>query len=289
MSDAHSEDLIAALDAAINGHVAWSLSWFRAALNGGGFPPEDLDDSPHMQDAFGQWLSGNSASPLLDQPAFESLRQLHREARETGRDLARRIESGQDVGAYEFETFADKVQQFHGAARRLEKAFGAAASELDTLTGLHNRFAMRRELIRERQRSIRSGNPSIIALADVDHFKSVNDTHGHAIGDRVLQKTAELLTANVRPFDHLFRYGGEEFLICLPSADHKQALSILNRIRTALESTEIDNGDGKTLKVTASFGAAEMNAEEELDATIEKADKALYAAKQGGRNRVVMG
>ncbi|MEQ9328429.1 MAG: diguanylate cyclase [Rhodospirillales bacterium] len=283
-----SEEMLAALDSAIGDHVDWATAWFCAALAGGGFSNADLDDDPNSADLFHQWLGRNSGSPLLEQPAFQALRSLHRETRQTGRGLARRIEAGNDVGSYEIEAFADLVKQFHAAARRLEKAFGVAASELDPLTGLHNRFAMRRELLRERERSLRNGKPCTIAIADLDHFKSINDQFGHAAGDKALQAAAEILSRNVRPFDHVFRYGGEEFLICLPDAGPNRSSAILDRIRQVLGATPIEIGLGEPLRITASFGAAMIAELTPLDATIEAADEALYQAKQDGRNRIVI-
>jgi diguanylate cyclase (GGDEF)-like protein len=287
MSD-DSEEMLEALDRAIGDHVDWSMTWFCAALAGSGFPTDDLGDTPHIADTFGQWLDRHSGSPLLDQPAFQALRDLHRTTRETGRDLARRIEAGNDVGSYEIEAFADLVRQFHNAARRLEKAFGVAASELDPLTGLNNRFAMRRELLRERERSLRSGKPCTIAIVDLDHFKAINDTHGHAAGDMALQAAAEILSRNVRPFDHVFRYGGEEFLLCLPDAGRKRSAAVLDRIRQVLGATPIDIGAAGPLRLTASFGAAMIDELTPLESTIELADAALYRAKQDGRNLVVI-
>lgn len=288
MSPDSSEEMLAALDSAIGEHVDWAAAWFCAALAGGGFAHADLDEDPHSADMFSQWLDRNSGSPLLEQPAFQVLRSLHRKTRETGRSLARRIEAGNDVGSYEIEAFADLVKQFHASARRLEKAFGVAASELDPLTGLHNRFAMRRELLRERERSLRNGKPCTIAIADLDHFKSINDRFGHAAGDKALQAAAEILSRNVRPFDHVFRYGGEEFLICLPDAGPNRSSAILDRIRQVLGATPIDIGTVEPLRITASFGAAMISELTPLDATIEAADAALYQAKQDGRNRIVI-
>ncbi|MRG73704.1 diguanylate cyclase [Alphaproteobacteria bacterium HT1-32] len=286
MTNDYAGDLLDALDTAINEHMAWTLDWFRAALAGSGFDSSDLSDSAEETDSFSRWISHNSSSPLLDQPAFHALVQLHQDARTAGRDLARRIEAGQEVGAYELAAFSDQLQQFHVSARRLEKAFGAAASELDTLTGLYNRTAMRRELERERERSLRTGLPCTIALADLDHFKAINDDHGHAAGDRVLQMAAEIFSQNVRPFDHVFRYGGEEFLICLPNADLEQADIVLERVRTALAAILVDIGEADPISVTASFGAAPTCSDIDLNETIELADKALYQAKETGRNRV---
>ena len=97
---------------------------------------------------------------------------------------------------------------------------------------------------------------------------------------------AEVFSQNVRPFDHVFRYGGEEFLICLPNADLVQADIVLERVRTALAEISVDIGEADPISVTASFGAAPTSPDIDLNETIELADKALYQAKETGRNRV---
>lgn len=116
--------------------------------------------------------------------------------------------------------------------------------ELDPLTGLHNRHAMERELERERERFLRTKHPCCIALGDLDHFKQVNDSYGHGVGDRVLEASADCFLRHLRPYDSLYRYGGEEFLFCLPDADLKSARKIIERLRLELESrpVEIDRG-----------------------------------------------
>jgi len=181
-----------------------------------------------------------------------------------------------------------KLTGFIGQARRLQSAFRHAISDLDPLTGVRNRQAMLVEVGRERERALRTRLPCAIALGDLDYFKKINDTYGHGAGDTVLGAAAALYVGHLRPYDLLYRYGGEEFLFCLPNVDLDGASLALDRLRVALEEMTIDLGTGKTVKVTTSFGLAAVDDSESLERTIERADAALYEAKSGGRNRVVI-
>jgi diguanylate cyclase (GGDEF)-like protein len=157
----------------------------------------------------------------------------------------------------------------------------------DSLTGLANRRAFLETMNREIERSKRHAHPLAIIMFDIDRFKAINDLHGHAAGDRVLQRVAELATGVVRSGDLLARYGGEEFLLLAPETDRPQALQLAERIRIALHAAEVPV-DHTTIRFTASFGIASLN-EDDRDASviIARADEALYVAKEGGRNRVV--
>jgi diguanylate cyclase (GGDEF)-like protein len=158
----------------------------------------------------------------------------------------------------------------------------------DSLTGLPNRGSTLEYLERQMARAMREQLPIGVILADVDHFKKVNDTYGHQAGDAVLKKMAEILSAALRPYDAVGRYGGEEFLLVVPNCDAAMANEIAERIRMRImEETFTSVLDAKRFHVTCSFGVAIADgAHWEVDATLSAADRALYAAKNSGRNRV---
>ena len=162
----------------------------------------------------------------------------------------------------------------------------------DALTGLLNRRAFMERIGVEMLRSQRQKNPLSLIMTDIDHFNRVNDTHGHQVGDLVLQRFAGQLTTSARPYDFLGRYGGEEFVICLPGTDGRQSGPVAERMRRQIEDMEIMLPDGSgSIRVTASFGTAPYSIEsgEHIDLLIKKADDALYLAKKEGRNRVCVG
>jgi diguanylate cyclase (GGDEF)-like protein len=159
-------------------------------------------------------------------------------------------------------------------------------SEADQLTGLFNRRVMMRRLEEEHARYLRSGQVYAVVMLDVDHFKRVNDTYGHGVGDQVLQDLATVLRVGQRRTDTLARIGGEEFLLLMPATDTEGALSQARRICERVASVEIATDAGK-LKITLSLGLAQASPKDHAaDAVVKRADAALYQAKAGGRNQV---
>jgi two-component system chemotaxis response regulator CheY len=159
----------------------------------------------------------------------------------------------------------------------------------DDLTGILNRRAFTERVNQEINRSRREKTPLSFILSDIDHFKYVNDRHGHQAGDLVLQKFVNQLTSSSRPYDVVGRYGGEEFTICLPGADASGARLFAERFRKGVENMKIMLPDcSQSIQITASFGTTSLllESEEGVDSLIKRADDALYKAKNEGRNRV---
>ena len=157
----------------------------------------------------------------------------------------------------------------------------------DELTGLVNRRRMTELMEAEWQRCERNGRPLILALLDLDLFKHINDTQGHAVGDQVLQTFALTVQAALRSTDVLARWGGEEFVLMLYDTDPTYVLPLLDRVRTSVQAQETPAA-GHALHVTVSIGLAIGQAGESVEQILERADEALYQAKAAGRNRVVL-
>ncbi len=154
----------------------------------------------------------------------------------------------------------------------------------DALTGLWNRRATMESLGRELARSKREGRPVGLLLADIDHFKKINDTYGHLAGDCVLQTVATRLKNAMRTYDTVGRYGGEEFLIVSPGCDEAALMRRAEHLREAIAAGPVVTREGN-ISVTLSLGAAVATTELPQDQFIKAADEALYRAKRGGRNR----
>ncbi|NJD08786.1 MAG: GGDEF domain-containing protein [Methylococcaceae bacterium] len=159
---------------------------------------------------------------------------------------------------------------------------------LDPLTGTRNRAALLGCLRREWEMAKRYSQPLSAIMLDVDHFKTINDTYGHSVGDSVLQTVAQIIAGSVRTSDLLFRYGGEEFLVLLAGTGEDAATQLADRIRTTLERRICLPGDGLTIRLTASLGVACLNHGELAETLVHRADQALYRAKAAGRNRVAL-
>ena len=158
----------------------------------------------------------------------------------------------------------------------------------DQLTGLLNRREFDRIIAEEEERARRFGHPFSLVLMDIDHFKRVNDTHGHQVGDKVLVELARRLAEGLRDVDRAVRFGGEEFALVVMQADRAAATEAAQRARTAVERAPFVISPELALRITISAGVAELPADVAAGAgLVAAADKALYAAKARGRNRVV--
>lgn len=169
------------------------------------------------------------------------------------------------------------------ASRRAEQAQARAMT--DALTGLLNRYGLQHTLAREHAEARRYYRSLSCVLIDLDNFKTINDTYGHAIGDLTLQQIAAILREAVRASDTVFRYGGEEFLLLLPETDLEGAVALADKIRLLAAERPFGDG-GHVFNLTLSAGASNLCADESGHDMIARADLALYHAKEQGRNRV---
>jgi diguanylate cyclase (GGDEF)-like protein len=220
----------------------------------------------------------------------------------TGKNTKQDIVDGLDSGADDYLTKPFDTQELKVRLRTghrlldLMSQLVAAREDLrvqatcDSLTGLLNRFAIIDTLTRELIRAERERIPLAVVMADIDHFKRINDTFGHPTGDLVLRNAAQSLRATVRPYDSVGRYGGEEFLIVVPGCSVDCAAGQADRLRAAVAQQSIDSTAGP-IRTTMSFGVAVSTIERQFHAVdlIRIADAALYRAKRAGRNCVELG
>jgi diguanylate cyclase (GGDEF)-like protein len=154
----------------------------------------------------------------------------------------------------------------------------------DNLTGIYNRHYFETILIRELDRSNRYGVSLSLIMFDVDHFKSINDTYGHDVGDSVLRKLTSVVKHAIRESDYFVRWGGEEFIILCPEITHEQGRVVAEKVRHVISETTFDTVG----KITASFGATSYKKSERSESFLKRADELLYRAKDSGRNQVVI-
>jgi diguanylate cyclase len=160
---------------------------------------------------------------------------------------------------------------------------------MDAVTSLKNRHWLEVNLPKEVKAAYEKNETLCIIMADVDHFKRINDSFGHAVGDEILRRFADLLSSNIKGRDTAARYGGEEFIVVLPQTKLPGAKNLGEQLRSALECKKwMHHRTGQPIgKVTASFGIAELRIGEDSDDLLDRADAALYEAKAAGRNRVI--
>ncbi len=193
------------------------------------------------------------------------------------RELKARLKIGERV--------LDLEQRLKGAHEKMH-----ALAMLDELTNIWNRRAFYSHALSELERSDRENLCLCIIMLDIDHFKSVNDRYGHLVGDQALKMVADTLKANIREYDRVGRWGGEEFVVILPSTTLKEATTIAERLRVKVSSAQLalENYPGEALKLQISLGVAGTRGGEgvNLDTLVDRADEMLYQAKEKGRNQV---
>lgn len=160
-------------------------------------------------------------------------------------------------------------------------------SRTDPLTGLANRFAYDQQLANEIARYQRYGTSFALCVADIDFFKRINDQYGHLAGDKVLRLMAKVLRSSLRGVDFIARFGGEEFVILMPSTGGESARQAAEKVRKAVEQSPF-NFQSRPVHITISIGVAEVVSDDTAESLFGRADSNLYAAKSNGRNKVVM-
>ncbi|MDX2028592.1 MAG: PleD family two-component system response regulator [Alphaproteobacteria bacterium] len=213
-----------------------------------------------------------------------------------------RVARGLDLGANDYlmrpldaneilaRTRTQLRQKKHYERMRQNYEENFALALIDPLTGAFNRRYLDAHLPRLLTRSITSRKPLSVIMTDIDHFKQVNDKHGHAVGDAVLRETVNRMINGLRPSDLVVRMGGEEFAIILPETDHTAAMAVSERVRGRIAKTPIPAGNGTPpLPITVSIGVATLHdgQNETSDMLLKRADMSLLKAKQAGRNKVV--
>lgn len=280
--------IIQVLEQAVTEHRGWLNDWHRSLIFGQPLAKICFSNDSYRRCGFGQWYYSQSSPILSDHSVFILIGQIHRDLHHSAFVLAEKIKHDKTIFVKDYDVFIAKEQDFSKRIFDLRDELREILFEFDSLTDTFNRQAFFRILSYEYERASRTGQPCCICMVDLDHFKTVNDTYGHLVGDRVLHAVAHHLTDKLRPYDSMGRYGGEEFLICLPSTKLNMAKKIVNRLRIGLFSLSIDLDNDKQLNITASFGIAKMATNIPLYGNIDRADEALYAAKHGGRNQAIV-
>jgi diguanylate cyclase len=234
---------------------------------------------------FGLWMQHRASVMFGGIPALQRITQLMREIDE---EILPSIERGCEIGPalQRLQAHANDIKFLIGDA--FQAVIGLENGR-DALTRTLNRRFMPSIFAREIALAAQNGRGFAALMIDFDHFKAVNDTFGHSGGDVVLSRGAELIMDAVRLSDFVFRYGGEEFLVLLVEADANLAMRTAERIRATIEAAAFVVGEERNLRVTTSIGVAIFDGHPDYTHLVERADKALYAAKKAGRNRTILG
>lgn len=280
---------ISQLDQALYNHEQWYKNLLRVLI--AHVPPEapDLMPDAHRRCRFGQWYESAPAAFLHDHPTFASLGQAHEKMHSGARTLLQRTSDGLPISSSDFDQFNNVLDRMRLEVQALRHEFADMAQSQDPLTGARNRASLLSDLREQNALVQRGAHACALAMLDLDHFKRINDEYGHAAGDAALISTVQCLQALLRPYDRIYRYGGEEFLLCMPSTTPDEARGVAERMRVAIAAQSIQFGNaGHFLQVTASFGVAALAQSRSVEDSLDRADKLMYVAKTAGRNRVVV-
>lgn len=286
---ANTAELLSALrelDAGIHKHTAWLKVLHRSLVCSSASNTEDMLEDAHCRCQFGLWFYGQPHPELQGDGNFETIGTLHQSVHDNARTLLLKSADGQKISPDEYNQFMDTALQFKFEVGKLQANIINQVCVVDHLTGVWNRSGMLQKLEEEHERMMRNDQTCCVCMMDLDNFKQVNDAYGHPAGDLVLQAATQLLNNGLRKYDSVFRYGGEEFLLCLPSTALEDAQALMERLRSELAALPIELKNKGTIHVSASFGLATMSPDENIATTIEHADHALLCAKANGRNLV---
>jgi diguanylate cyclase (GGDEF)-like protein len=280
-----ARQFVVELDEAAQWHMAWTRQVLRCAVLR--TPPgEDvLGREAHHCCRFDQWLHAHRRDLAeLDATSLRRLDRNHRQMHEAARSICRRVLAGEEGETAELDAFEHAQAGVVAGLALLKTAYLGHAARLDALTGLPLRHGLEEEFERCRAQARRHAELLVVLMLDLDHFKQINDAYGHTAGDRTLAHVASLLRSHCRAGEPVIRFGGEEFVALLQTADRATAQRAAQRILQALRNHPLDLPDGRVLSVRASAGMAEVGEGEPPAEAIARADRALYLAKAAGRD-----
>lgn len=251
--------------------------------------PDELDLGPaaHCRCRFGQWYYQTGSIALTKHPGFRELGVEHERMHQCAAHLLQSLKDGGAVERGDYDRFVGALKRMNLEMSNLREELQRSLFNLDPLTGAASRIGMLTAL-REQQEYVRRSHACVVAMLDLDHFKSINDSYSHMVGDTVLVDVARWILKHLRPYDRMYRFGGEEFLLCLPETDATTGADILNRFIAGIAALPFAVEGKGDFRVTASVGLADLGAHLPVERSIERADRALYLAKAEGRNRVVV-
>ena len=280
------QTILAQLDQAMYSHQQWHASLIRTIVCH--LPPDqhDLNPNAHTACRFGQWYYGTIPEKLRKHDGFVALGVAHQRMHQLAADLLMAAKNSQDVVPFDYDNFVNALDRMRLEISALERELEDSLYNHDSLTGAINRFGVLPALREQQELIKRETHQSCIAMMDLDNFKLVNDSYGHHAGDQVLISVVHYLIEHFRPYDKVFRYGGEEFLLLMPHITQLNGYKKLESLREGLAVLPVDIGNREPAHVTASFGLVMLDPATPVEVSLDHADKAMYAAKYAGKNCV---
>lgn len=277
-------EALAHLERAIDNHQRWYEAIVKILVCRLPFEPRYTTADAYRECEFGKWYYSNDSRKLRGRAGFVAVEGEHERMHNLASQLLREMEAGKPLQVEDYEAFAASLANLRMQLLSLKRELSAALGDLDPLTGAYNRIGMLTWLREQHELVRRNILTCGLTMIDLDDFKSINDTYGHMVGDQVLAHSSAYLIEHSRPYDKLFRYGGEEFLLCTPDTDTETCRTLVDRLRDGLANTPIVANDS-VIACRVSCGVALLERDQPVEKAIERADQAMYAAKHAGRNR----
>ncbi len=274
------------LDQAIYNHEQWCKNLYRTLICRLMPDERDLQSDAHHHCAFGQWYYEHSPAGLKTFDGFTAIESVHHRLHHLTTEMLSTSANGGDIPPEKYDQFSNSLDGLRLELMSLKREVQELLFNRDPLTSAFTRLGMLSRLREQHALLERKQQPCALIMLDLDHFKRVNDTWGHTAGDAVLAAVAQNARGQLRPYDLLFRFGGEEFLICLPDTNIEAACAMAERLRKSIEEMAVSFEDNM-LSVTVSLGIAPLAVDTIVEDSIANADHALYAAKEAGRNRSI--
>lgn len=288
MDPTRSRRTLEALEQATQDHLEWHENLLRAIVFKLPIDPKELASHAHLNCRLGQWYYERAPAELWGQPAFAAIGTEHERLHQSATRLLREVANGEPITRGKFDELVAGSARLKRALDNLKRQIQDQLRNLDPLTGACGRSDMIPELHQWHELAKRGVQSCCIVFMDVDRLKEVNDTYGHPVGDQMLAGTIRFLRRHLRPYDKIFRYGGDEFLIALPGSDLDLGRAVIKRVCDGLAGAPLIHGtDGVELHATVSFGLALLDPDVSVEQAIERADQALLLAKTAGRNRAI--
>ncbi len=273
---------------AVHAHTAWQEKLIEAAVHGTPIDPDAISDGAHVGCRFSRWYFDRAPAELWGNPAYAAMGVEHWRLHRLANRLLHKLASDAPIDVEEFDELIAGGERLRATLAVLSHDIGEALRNLDAATGIADRAGMLSDLRAWRDLAKRGVQNCSIVLMDLDHFHAVNDAHGRQVGDELLAAVARRLVRLLRPFDKVFRYGADEFLIALPGADLAMTQSVIKQVREGFASSPlVITASGVELRVTASFGLASLDPEVGAEESVERVDQALLLAKTAGGNRAI--
>lgn len=283
------DSLITELDAAVEGVMDWTRRVLRFVLLHTS-PGEDvLDPMAHHLCQFGCWFAANQSHfEAIDALAVAHIERSHQAMHDAIRAICNDVLAGSPGKSSDLLAFEQSQAELLGLLARFKTSILSNAVRHDPLTGLPLRYGIEGDFALQQKDAQRNRNLLYVALIDVDHFKRINDSHGHPVGDRVLRHLAETLNRNLRSNEPIYRFGGEEFLWLMQCKSAEEAEQSAHRLLSTIRTTPVPIARDQTVTLTVTLGMAQVGNHEELASALERADVALYKGKESGRDRFVI-